>query len=323
MNTRTRPAALDEVTRLLIAQYTLGSLQGNEERKVRDLVNTSDEAAALALHWETVLLSMADRLPPVTPDPLVLARIQRTLNLPRFDPETQPLARPETPPVSPDVPASPPHERVAPRKEKQAARIEPALTETHHAATQPVKTRRRTVPLVYRRPMVLLAAAALAGSVWLGYTMLGSNPFDVAGTSAPKSPAPAPAPQPVFFAVLQPPGSSSTPGWILTQTGQQHLRAEPRLQSQVSSDQALALWARTTDSAQTQFLGWLNDAVINDITLPDTVVADDTALFEITLEKSDADTRRPPEGDVLFIGQGVKTLIPPPRPPEVQPAQPR
>ncbi|WJJ93572.1 hypothetical protein [Neopusillimonas aromaticivorans] len=84
-------------TRLSIAEYTLGTLYGQEEVQVRELINSNDEAVHLALHWETVLLAMADRLPPATPDPLILARVQRTLGLPRLDPEVQPLWRPEAP----------------------------------------------------------------------------------------------------------------------------------------------------------------------------------------------------------------------------------
>ena len=386
MTNRTPSAPLPPDTRLNIAEYTLGTLYGPEEVQVRELINSNDEAVHLALHWETVLLAMADRLPPATPDPLILARVQRTLGLPRLDPEVQPLWRPEAPPQSQNPISTPSHnttsgaarnatsapsrspspastatlqsiDPAARTRQPQAAssrRAEPAFSgpDTHHIATtgsarpghdspsslpdkpqaQPDSHAVSTThgpdighhpqaqqPAWYARPIGWLALGVLAGIAVLAYTALRpgltSNPPHTSVQQATPKP-----PELLSIAILQPPNSSSSPGWVITQTGQRHLRAEPRLQSNKTAEQGLALWTRATNSPDTRFLGWLDDTAVNTLSLPDGVALDENTLFEITLEKQGIDTARAPEGVVLFIGQGVKTVMPDPEALSLQPA---
>ena len=349
MKTQTAAAPLPADARLNIAEYTLGTLYGHEESQVRELINSNDEAVHLALHWETVLLAMADRLPPANPDPLMLARIQRTLGLPRLDPEVQPLWRPEAPshqgapapePALAAWGASPPDSTPAPRTEPVISEpgslpnisphpaengrdvrtlspdpelLSPAFPadEAHH--------RHARQPAWYTRPLGMLALAALAGISVLAYTALrpgtGSNQ---ASTDSVQNAASKPA-ETISIAILQPPNSSSTPGWVVIQTGQGQLQADPRLQSEKNADQGLALWTRSPDSPNTRFLGWLDDTTVNTLVLPDGVIMGDNALYEITLEKQGIDTGRAPEGVVLFIGQAVKTAVPDPKAQKVKP----
>lgn len=346
---------LPDATRLNIAEYTLGTLHGDEENQIRELINSNDEAVHQALHWETVLLAMADRLPPVNTEPLILARVQRTLGLPRLDPAVQPLWRPETPAGS-ETARSATTEKTpdAPARHYQG-NSEPAITPASHAAakhldhkstTRTVATqkhaipevepgsftadaepaRRRTVESVwYKRPSGVLAIMGVAAVVVLGSMLFRKESTDKPGETSPTQEKAATLPDsPLFIAILQPPQSTSTPGWVIVQNSLGKLRAAPRLQSQRASDQGLALWTRQTDSSTTRFLGWVSDTSVNDIALPEGLEINEHSLFEITQEKQNADISLPPDGPVLFIGQAVKTTLPEPvSPTATPPAQPR
>ena len=386
MNNRTPSAPLPPDTRLNIAEYTLGTLHGPEEIKVRELINSNDEAVHLALHWETMLLAMADRLPPATPDPLILAKVQRTLGLPRIDPELQPLWRPEAPP-QPQNPASTPSQNTTTAASRNAtsassrhptptsntdvrgidsvARTSRTGTTSSHRAepafnapgTHDIDAMDSTLPghdspsslpdqpqaqpdsqslstahgpdtghypktrhaAWYTRPIGWLTLGVLAGITVLAYTTLRPGITSKPRATDAQQATPQP-PEVLSIAILQPPNSSSTPGWVITQAGSGRLRAEPRLQSNKTADQGLALWTRASNSPDTRFLGWLDDTAVNILALPDGVTLDENALFEITLEKQGIDTARAPEGVVLFIGQGVKTVMPDPKASSLQPA---
>ncbi|MFA5598723.1 MAG: anti-sigma factor [Pusillimonas sp.] len=357
MTDHTPAAPLPRETRLHIGEYTLGTLSGSEESQLRDLINSNDEAVHLALHWETVLLAMADRLPPVSPEPLILSRIQRTLGLPRLDPEVQPLWRPESPtsqppaaPVSSQTPgparanphANATHGLSSAPTPGASTRAEPVMAnaglrpDTPSAQDSNRPESRTAIPADeplspavaadeahhqtrevhhawYARPLGMIALVVLAGLGVLAYTALRPNAgSQTQGASTDRQAAPTP-PDTLSIAILQPPNSTSSPGWIITQVGSGQLRAEPRLQSDKAPDQGLALWARGINSPETRFLGWLDDTTVSTLALPDGVVLDENALFEITLEKTGTDTTRTPEGVVLFIGQAIKTVIPDPK----------
>ena len=329
---------LDEKTRLAIAEYTLGTLYGDEENKTRDLINSNDEAVHLALHWETVLLAMADRLPPVSAEPLVLARVQRTLGLPRIDPEVQPLWRPETPAstvsTTVKVHTPPAHTKADARKHTEHVvptapepSIEPArpasseIESLSPVTAEPIR-RQASRSAWYTRPAGVMAIAAVAAISLLTFTLLRQNPTPAEATQAVQTRTESKPADPLFISILQPPKSTSTPGWILVQKTPGQLRADPRLQSQRAANQGLALWTRQSDSPETRFLGWVSDSSVNDIRLPEGFVLSEDTLFEITLEKQDIDTTRPPDGAVLFIGQAVKTTLPDPLPPIAAPQAP-
>ena len=346
---------LPDATRLNIAEYTLGTLYGDEENQIRELINSNDEAVHLALHWETVLLTMADRLPPVSTEPLILARVQRTLGLPRLDPAVQPLWRPETPAGSETARGTATEKTSEGPARHHQGNNEPTITlASHDAAAYPdhnsagnVATaqkhpspqvesgsptayaepaRRRTAASSwYTRPSGVLAIVATAAIVVLGSMLLRKESPVNPGEATPTQEKTASVPDtPLFIVILQPPKSTSTPGWVIVQNSPGKLRAAPRLQSQRAPDQALALWTRQADSPATRFLGWVSDTSVNDIALPEGLEINENSLFEITQEKQNADTSLPPDGPVLFIGQAVKTTLPEPvSPTATPPAQPR
>ncbi|TAM86226.1 MAG: hypothetical protein EPN41_10375 [Candidimonas sp.] len=63
----------------LIAEYTLGLLDRHENARVTSLLSSNAAAAATALKWENLFLSLTDELEPIAPPPHLLQRIQATL----------------------------------------------------------------------------------------------------------------------------------------------------------------------------------------------------------------------------------------------------
>lgn len=309
------PTPLDDNTRLDIAQYTLGTLYGDQERQIRELINNNDEAGQLALHWETVLLALADRLPPVAPEPLVLVRIQRTLGLPRIDPEVQPLSRPETP-LTQAIAKAPAPIRPTPAQTPVITDNEGAvLTQADSVKSSDERQAREpSVKPWYQHSMIWLALMAAVVTTFSVYFVLKPgtpNNKTAALDLAEITPKP---PETLFIAVLQPPRSSSSPAWLVLKKSDRELVLEPRLKSELAPNQAMALWTRQPSQPATQFLGWLDDSQVNQVVVPDNIVISDGQLFEITLEKQGKNTNTPPEGAILFIGQAITATLPDPTP---------
>lgn len=351
---------LPQAQRLAIAQYTLGTLQDHEEQSTRELISKNDDAVHQALHWETVMLALADRLTPVVPDPVIYGRVQKTLGLPRIDPDIQPLARPETPPspasvataasvnasgvstartdtsvssassrgagqtiaAAGKVPAAARGNTVA-----QSAGVSTVANAANAPATTPgtasgaaasvTKTTKQTASAQNNarhkpRSRPLMAFAALLVGAALGY--VAANPGIIGPASPPEPTVPAAPPQPetLFIAILQPPGSTSTPGWVVTRQPGNAVQLESLINSDITAGKGLALWTRTPAQADATFLGWLNDGVKNNIALPANTLLADNQLFEITLEDTGRGSNGQPDGTVLFIGQAVITTLPAP-----------
>lgn len=363
--------SLPQVQRLAIAQYTLGTLQDLEEQNTRELISKNDDAVQQALHWETVLLALADRLTPVVPDAVTYGRIQKTLGLPRIDPDIQPLARPETPPSAVSVTTTAPGvssartdtsvSSASPRgagqtiaatgKVPAAARGNTAaqssgVSTAANAANAPastaatssgaasgaaagaIKTAKQATTAQNStrqkpRSRPLMAFAALLVGAALGY--VAANPGIVVPASPPEPAVPAAPRQPetLFIAILQPPGSTSTPGWVVTRQPGNTLQLEPLINSDTATGKGLALWTRAPAQAEATFLGWLNDGAKNNVALPANTMLADNQLFEITLEETSRSSNAQPDGTVLFIGQAVITTLPAPDlAPEAPQAQP-
>lgn len=362
---------LPQAQRLAIAQYTLGTLQDHEEQSTRELISKNDDAVHQALHWETVMLALADRLTPVIPDPVIYGRVQKTLGLPRIDPDIQPLARPETPPSAASVAtaasmstpgastaktdssvssassrgtgqtiaaAGKVHTAARGNTVAQSAGVStvvnaanaPASTTTtvSSAAAGAINTVKQAATAQNsarhkpRSRPIMTFAALLVGAA-LGY--VAANPGIVVPASPPEPAVPAAPPQPetLFIAILQPPGSTSTPGWVVTRQPGNTLQLESLINSDTETGKGLALWTRTPTQAEATFLGWLNDGAKNNVALPANSMLADNQLFEITLEETSRSSNAQPDGTVLFIGQAVMATLPAPdlapEAPQVQP----
>ncbi|OXR48384.1 hypothetical protein PuT2_13195 [Pusillimonas sp. T2] len=363
---------LPQAQRLAIAQYTLGTLQDHEEQNARELISKNDDAVQQALHWETVLLALADRLTPVIPDPVIYGRVQKTLGLPRIDPDIQPLARPETPAPAASAatasaastpgasaaktgafattasPKGASHTitsaNTAPASSRGNAPAQtPNLSSdanTSHApanasaassaaasnavagtlkTTGPGAGIQRSARNKPRSKPAILLATLLIGAA-LGYVSASTGIFMTASTPEPTVPAAPPQPETLFIAILQPPGSTSTPGWVVTRPASHTLKLESLISSDNEAGKGLALWTRAPAQAEATFLGWLNDGTKNNVTLPANTMLTNNQLFEITLEDTSRSSNAQPDGTVLFIGQAVITTLPGP---DLAPAAPQ
>ncbi|HEC48145.1 MAG TPA: anti-sigma factor, partial [Pseudomonas xinjiangensis] len=68
-----------EERRALIGEYVLGLLESSDAAEVRELIESNQEAARMALEWEQHLLELSDELSEQTPSRALWLRIQRSL----------------------------------------------------------------------------------------------------------------------------------------------------------------------------------------------------------------------------------------------------
>lgn len=139
----------------------------------------------------------------------------------------------------------------------------------------------------------------------------------VFGTGASKSPAalaaplfPTAEPAPVVsqVAVLQAPGNTSTPGWLLTVDSRQRVSLTPMVDVELPETSSLYLWTYNDLERQPRLLGLVDAAQA--LSLPADVVGPvrPGQIFEMTQEPNEQPPYQP-DGPVLFIGRTV-TLTP-------------
>ena len=144
------------------------------------------------------------------------------------------------------------------------------------------------------------ALAILAGALALPEDSFRHDPAQ----SASLQPAAAPSPQIVQVAIMQAPGSSSTPGWILTIDSRQNVLLAPQVDIVVPATESVYLWTYTEQTPHPRLLGLVDPT--QSLTLPMEVTGEISPgqIFEMTQEPNLA-TPREPEGPVLFIGRTV------------------
>lgn len=110
---------------------------------------------------------------------------------------------------------------------------------------------------------------------------------------------------PTQIAVLQAPGLTSTPGWILTIDAQHNLVLKPRVHIDVSPDSSVQLWTRNSDTAPPRSLGVIdpNQPVVIPAATIGAISPDQ--LFEMTLEAQGGSAKGSPSGPILFLGRTV------------------
>ena len=115
-----------------------------------------------------------------------------------------------------------------------------------------------------------------------------------------------PAPSgPNRVAILQAPGQTSTPGWIVTVGAQYNLAMEPQVHIDVPPDGSVQLWTRSGNAPQPRSLGIIEPN--RPVTVPATSIGEISAdqLFEMTLEAKGGSPTGSPTGPILFIGRMV------------------
>ncbi len=135
----------------------------------------------------------------------------------------------------------------------------------------------------------------------------------VFGTGASKSPAalaaplfPTAEPAPVVsqVAVLQAPGNTSTPGWLLTVDSRQRVSLNPMVDVELPETSSLYLWTYNDLERQPRLLGVVDSE--QPLSLPADVVGPvrPGQIFEMTQEPNQQPPYQP-DGPILFIGRTV------------------
>ncbi len=334
---------------LLIAEYTLGLLNPTETTQAQALLGSDPQAVVDALKWEQALLELTDRLAPAQLSDSLWEEVAQSLGMDAAaiaayplplrpeQPATDSNALPPQPQASPPVvapsaaapivtpTASPMPTRAplvsAPDASPVAAaanKSEPvaAPMATQQISTKPSPQQQQTSPLKPAAPNVgtgwrlqpkhvglaagLLAIAVLASQLIPGTPAVPPiTVLEVAPTQA---------------AILQAPGHSSTPGWVVTITPQGDVLLDPRVQTEIPEQASVQLWTYSQGLPEPRSLGLIDPNL--QVTVPADLmgaIAPDQ-IFEMTQEPEGGSASAGPSGPVLFIGRVVTFGQPAPAP---------
>ncbi len=125
----------------------------------------------------------------------------------------------------------------------------------------------------------------------------------------PTEPAPPPITvlqvAPTQAAILQAPGQSSTPGWVVTVDPQRNIVMNPKVRSDIPADASVQLWTHNSGMPAPRSLGLIDPN--QPVTVPAALIGDIALdqIFEMTLEPEGGSPIASPSGPVLFIGRIV------------------
>lgn len=327
---------------VLIAQYLLGLLTPEEAQQVQTVLNTDPDAAKRLLQWEGALLDLVDALPPADPPPSLLDQVLNALDLPAA-PEAEVPAAPSQSVIdtetsvgtdtSADTDALVPRDTIttpaqpagtaADFSRRYADNANPSW---HDDAATPRKTTPETTqataletaPEVTRgtAPETASQAANVPGDPdarskrkhwWAGAGIAAAALLVLA--IMPRTPSEPPVIMvevaPRKGAILQAPGQSSTPGWVVTVDPENNVSMTPRVYTETPDDASVQLWTYTRAMPAPRSLGLIdpNQPVVVPAELMQEV--GEGQFFEMTLEPRGGSPTGEPGGPVLFIGRVV------------------
>jgi anti-sigma-K factor RskA len=317
----------------LIAEHTLGLLSGQDAARALALLETQHEAALAALRWEERFLELVDCLPPIHPPRELLESVQAELGhvgVPRDAPLPEPLllrpARPETPPEPAASPKPKPRpvfrgnaddhgtKAVPASSDGGAARITPekavdglTVTGGDSAAEHPRVSAEKAAGL---RDAPGNSSSSGRGGLkfWRAAAVVLAG-IVITLMVIPRTPAP---PQvtvvevaPIHGAILQAPGQTSTPGWLLTIDPQRNIKMRPLVHTDVPPDASVQLWTHSLSIPAPRSLGLLDPN--QPVAIPAALIGDISPdqIFEMTLEEKNGSPTGSPTGPILFIGRIV------------------
>lgn len=110
---------------------------------------------------------------------------------------------------------------------------------------------------------------------------------------------------PRLGAVLQAPGHSATPGWVLSVDPQEQVLLIPLVETELKENERVHLWTRNDKDPQMRSLGLIEPN--QPVTLTRDIIGpvQEGQLFEMTLETKDAANTKEPQGPILFMGRIV------------------
>jgi len=149
---------------------------------------------------------------------------------------------------------------------------------------------------------------ALVRKLWL-WRLIGLCAVSAAavGFMLPGEPPPPPVQivkvAPTRAAILQAPGSSSTPGWTATLDPQGNLMMRPLVQTEVPAGRQALLWTRSAAIPEPRLLGRIDPNQPIQVPSAQLGALADDQLLEITLERDEDAAEGTPNGPILFIGR--------------------
>jgi len=165
------------------------------------------------------------------------------------------------------------------------------------------------ITLVKRPSFWSRAPRKILGALWNGlwfWRLLAVLLLALAATYAAKpNLAVLNAPPLSQLAILQAPGQTSTPGWVLTVDEQHNVVLSPRVHIDVPFEASVELWTRSASAPQPRSLGVIN--ANQPVTIPAERVGELSMdqLFEMTLEPKAGSPSGAPTGPILFIGRMI------------------
>lgn len=289
----------------LTAEYALGLLNLQETAQAHTLLGSDYQAVISALKWEDRFLALADQLPPIEAPADLLLQIQTALGhdttVP-LRPSAVPQAKTVIPPAPPPSPQKPPKQTLKPPKPRLAS------TPARKASVPAPDAGRSSFwssLWLWRTSAVLLALGLAAATLLPQHTVDSAappSPSEAEKSAAAASPGAKVDNQ--LAAVLQAPGQTSTPGWVVTLDKLGNLILTPKVNIEIPEDRAVYLWTRG-DTEAPRLLAALSPNT------PATVSANAAGpmppgqIFEITQEVREATPPQAPKGPILFIGRLV------------------
>ncbi|MGP1614791.1 MAG: anti-sigma factor, partial [Pollutimonas bauzanensis] len=326
---------------ILIAEYTLGLLNLQETSQAQALLGEDGQAAIAALQWENSFLDLVDLLPPVDPGPQSLRQLQATLGhapVPapapaastrtgaqrfaplhgggaKIEPSLSPSPSPSPPAARAPDPAKPEYETLT---VAAALRTREKPIENHQAPAQAVPAAASARPPRVKaadagaaaQPRNHAPAAAKAGNIWLW--RIASLVFALIALTLSLMPAKPVAPPvtvvelaPTRAAIMQAPGQSSTPGWVVTVDPQGNVLMNPQVRSDIPADASVQLWTHNKNMPQPRSLGLIDPN--QPVTVPANLMGEISPdqIFEMTQEPAGGAPSASPTGPILFIGRIV------------------
>lgn len=129
----------------------------------------------------------------------------------------------------------------------------------------------------------------------------------IVGFMLPGEPPPPPVQiikvAPTRAAILQAPGTSSTPGWTATLDAQGNLMMQPLVHTEVPTGSKAVLWTRSATVPEPRLLAQIDPNRPLQIPAVQLGALADDQLLEITLERDADAAKGVANGPILFIGQ--------------------
>ncbi|MBP6018131.1 MAG: anti-sigma factor [Burkholderiaceae bacterium] len=331
---------------MLIAEYTLGLLTPTETAQAQRLLGSDPQAVVDALKWEQAFLELTDRLAPAQLSDSLWEEIAQALGMDATAIAAYPLPlRPEQTAIDNSPPVD---------LQQAAPSIAPTVAAVAPAILTPATAPQVATPFASPTPTVPAANASEPAPAPIASPQVSSKPSKrqqantkkpadqtastgwrlqpkhiglaagllaiaiLASRLIPGTPAVPPITilevAPTLAAILQAPGHSSTPGWVVTMTPHGDVLLHPRVQTETPDQTSVQLWTYSLGLPEPRSLGLIDPNL--PVTVPASLmgaIASDQ-IFEMTQEPEGGSASAGPSGPVLFIGQVVTFGLPVPTP---------